>query len=296
MGNLYGLDIRYHVMVDFNGFTKAVDTLGGVLVNVQMPVYESQYPMGNILGRIYIPAGPQQMSGTEALIYARSRHRAGGGDFDRGRRQQRVLLSLRDQMSAQAIVANLPALVKTLSSAVKTDIPVSELPKLLALAESVDTKNIRSYVFAPNFYGTQSQGTSRGYIIEPSVSRIRRTVKDAFSVKPEVLALRDRLGAESARVWLVNASGNPDLAASSADYLAYFGLDASAPNKRAPATAAHTKIVVYNGAETQMPETIKYLQGVYGVTVTTVTDPTVTVDMIVTLGKDAPSLSIDAVG
>ncbi|HET7829125.1 MAG TPA: LCP family protein, partial [Candidatus Limnocylindrales bacterium] len=95
LGELYGLDIRYYIKVDFQGFRKVVDTLGGVQVNVQMPVYESQYPAGGQLRRVYIAAGPQHMTGAQALIYARSRHRAAGGDFDRGRRQQRVLLSLR---------------------------------------------------------------------------------------------------------------------------------------------------------------------------------------------------------
>ena len=44
LGELYGLDIRYYVKVDFSGFKKVVDTIGGVQINVQMPVYESLYP------------------------------------------------------------------------------------------------------------------------------------------------------------------------------------------------------------------------------------------------------------
>ncbi len=45
-----------------------------------------------------------------------------------------------------------------------------------------------------------------------------------------------------------------------------------------------------------MPETIEYLEDLYHVTITTATDPSVTVDMIVTLGKNAPDLKLDAVG
>jgi len=294
LGELYGLDIRYYVMVNFDGFVKVVDTLGGVQVNVQMPVAESTYPLDSgHSGRIYIPAGPQHMTGAQALIFARSRHRA--TDFDRGRRQQRVLVSLRDQMSAQAIIANLPGLVDALKGSVKTDVKTSDLPKLLALAEGVDTRNIRSYVFAPSVYATEYQNSPRGYIITPNVPRIRRAVKDAFKVTPAVLALRDRLGTEAARVWVINASGRTGLAADAADYLAYNGLEASAPNQRAD-TLAKTKVVVYNGAEAEMPETIAYLEKVLGLKVTTATDPKVTVDMIVTLGKDAPKLEAPVVG
>jgi LCP family protein required for cell wall assembly len=296
LGQLYGLDIRYYVKVDFQGFGKVVNTLGGIQVNVQMPVYESQYPAkGGNLQRIYIPAGPQHMDGNEALIYARSRHRAAGGDFDRGRRQQRVLLSIREQMNAQAIIANLPSLVQTLQQSVKTDIPTSQLPKLLALAESVDTRDIRSYVFSPSFYATEYLHSSRGYIITPNVARIRAAVRDAFTVSPDLLATRERLGAEAANIWVYNASGRNGLATHAADYMTYYGLEASAPNRRFP-TQASTDIVAYNGAEKEMPETVAYLEQLYGVTVRSVTDPSVTVDFIVKLGANAPDREVNAAG
>jgi len=296
LGELYGLDIRYYVMVNFDGFVKVVDTLGGVQINVQIPVAESTYPIGpGHSARIFIPAGPQHMTGTQALVYARSRHRAAEGDFDRGRRQQRVLVSLRDQMSAQAIIANLSGLVDALKGSVTTDVKTSDLPNLLALAESVDAKNIRSYLFSPSFYATEYQNSPRGYIITPNVARIRKAVSEAFNVTPELLARRERLGTEAARVWVLNGSGRNGLAADAADYLAYDGLEASAPNQRA-AVIARTKIVVYNGAEAEMAETIAYLEDVFKLKVTLVTDPKVSVSMIVTLGKDAPALEAPAVG
>lgn len=297
LGELYGLDIRYWVMVNFEGFRKAVNTLGGVMVNVQIPVYESTYPApGGGLQRVYIPAGPQHMTGWEALVYARSRHRAGAGDFDRGRRQQRILLSLREQLNAQAVLANLPELLQTIGKSVKTDIPRGELPKLLSLADGIDTKNVRSYVFSPSYYATEFANSNRGYIITPNVARIRRAVKDAFAVSADELALRERLGAEGARVWVLDGSGRNGMSTQIAEYLAYHGLEASAPVRAETEPRSKTKVVVYNGAETEMTETVKYLEEVLGVTVTTAADPSVTVDMIVTLGRNAPNLKVEAVG
>jgi LCP family protein required for cell wall assembly len=298
LGKLYGLDIRYYVKVDFGGFRDVVDTLGGVQINVQMPVYESQYPAGvGFLTRIYYPAGPQHMDGSHALQYARSRHRAEGGDFDRGRRQQRVLISLKEQMSVQAIIANLDQLVRDVGKSVRTDIPTSLLPKLLSLADGVDTKNIRSFVFAPFFYAAQPTGDPRGYIITPNVARIQKTVANAFSMSASQIALHDRLSAESAQVWVLNATGRTGLANRTADYLKYVGLDASAPN-RLPAggQSATTKIVVYNGAEKDIPETISYLESVYHTKVVTETDPSITVSVIITLGSDAPDKAVPVVG
>jgi LCP family protein required for cell wall assembly len=294
LGELYGLDIRYYVKVDFGGFRDAVNTLGGLQVNVQMPVYESEYPSGGgFLTRLYIPAGPQHMTGAEALRYARSRHRS--TDFDRGRRQQRVIISLKDQMNVQAIFANLDQLLDDVGRSVKTDIPVGELPKMLSLADEVDTKNIRSYVFSPNVYATEYAASSRGYIITPNISRIRRAVREAFSVSAELLAQRDRLGEEQARVWVQDASGR-SLSTGNAEWLAYNGLDASAPNRKVANQLATTEIKVYNGAETRMAETVAFLEKVYGATVVSVVDPTVTVDFIVTLGRNAPAKQVDALG
>jgi LCP family protein required for cell wall assembly len=296
LGQLYGLNINYYVMVNFQGFRDVVNTLGGVQVNVQIPVAESDYPVTGGVTRVYIPAGPQLMSGGEALIYARSRHRAVGGDFDRGRRQQRVLLSLREQMNPQAVMANFDSLAQAIGKSVNTDIPISMVPQLLSLADSVDIKNVRSYVFAPSYYGNDTIDPTRGYIIEPNVVRIRKAVKEAFSTPPALLDLRDRLGAEAARVWVLNGSGRGGLQVRTTDKLSYDGLDASAPNQRPSTQLPATKIVVYNGAESSMPETIKYLEDLFNVKVTTATDPSVTVDMIITLGRNAPDLSIDPVG
>ena len=63
-----------------------------------------------------------------------------------------LLLSLREQADPQDLIPHLPDLVKALRKAVKTDIPLDQLDELLGLASSVDTKDIRSYVFSPPLY------------------------------------------------------------------------------------------------------------------------------------------------
>lgn len=297
LGELYGLKINYYALVGFDGFKKVVNALGGVQINVQIPVAESQYPQPDgALRRLYIPAGPQHMTGSEALIYARSRHRAQGGDFDRGRRQQRVLLSLREQMNPTAIIANLSELVDALKDSVKTDIKTRDLPKLLSLAASVDTKNIRSFVFSPPAYGNDQVNDGRGYIIEPYVSRIQRTVDQAFKLTPAVLARREALEEEGGTAWVYNASGRAGLDTNTATYLEYQGIASSAPRKQPDGNLARTKIVIYNGAEAELEQTVKYLEKLFDTTVTFATDPKVTVDMIITLGRDAPNLDLNAVG
>ena len=294
MGYLYGLDIKYFVEVNFDGFQKVVDTMGGVTVNVQVPVSDDRFPSINGgLRRVYIPTGIQHMNGAEALRYARSRH--GSNDFDRGARQQRVLLSMREQADPASLIPKLPQLIDAIGSAVSTDIPPAQIAPLLGLASEIDTKNIRSYVFAPPLYGTESRPGAPVYTIQAKVSKIRAAVRNAFTTDPADEAQRQDLASEGAAVWVLNGTSDSGRGTAIAGYLDYHGLAASAPRQRpAGPVPADTTIVVYNGAESNMPDTIDYLQKTFGVTVTTKTDPAVAADVVITIGKGTPVLEAPA--
>jgi polyisoprenyl-teichoic acid--peptidoglycan teichoic acid transferase len=296
LGELYDLDIRWFVEVNFEGFRQVVDTLGGVQINVQIPVSDDRFPgEDGRLRRVYIPSGPQHMTGDEALEYARSRHTS--SDFDRGRRQQRVLLSLKEQADIGAVIGNLAPLLETLGRSVKTDIPPDQVSRLLGLADGIDVRNVRSYVFAPSFFAREVRNDpGRGYVIIPNLDRIRAAVRNAFTADPELDARRERLGEEAARVWVLNQSGRNGAASTLAAYLAFNGLDASAPNQRPEGTITPTRIVVYNGAETRLPQTIAYLEEAFGVTVQLAADTGVAVDLIVTVGTSTPDLQVQAPG
>ena len=290
LGNLYGLDIKYFVEVNFDGFKKVVDVMGGVTVNVQIPVSDDRFPSINgSLRRVFIPSGIQHMDGAEALRYARSRH--GSNDFDRGARQQRLLLSMREQADPQALIPKLPDLLDAVGTAVSTDIPADQLAPLLGLASQVDTKDIRSYVFAPPLYGTDTPPSAPVYFINPNVSKIRAAVRDAFTTDPAIEATRQTLAQEGASVWVLNGTGDTGRGSRLADYLDFHGLAASAPRQKpAGPVPANTTIVIYNGAEANLPATIAYLQKTFGVTVTMKADPAIHTDVIVTIGKATPDL------
>ena len=290
VGNLYGLDIKYFVEVNFEGFVRVVDALGGVTINVQIPVVDDRYPgEGGRLERIYIPSGIQHMDGAQALRYARSRHTS--TDFDRGQRQQRVLLSLREQADPQELIPHLPELVNALKQAVRTDVPIDQLDELLGLASAIDTKSIRSYVFAPPFYQQEFPSSPRGYIIVPYVDKIRAAVRNAFTTDPAEEALRQKLAEEAAAVWVLNSTGNRDRGARLAGYLEYYGLTASAPRQTPQGgVLADSRIVIYNGTEARLTATIAYLEQLLGVTATYKADPAIRTDVVITIGRSTPDL------
>jgi len=291
LGQLYGLNIQYFVEVDFKGFQKVVDALGGVTVNVQVPVVDDDYPGDHGKLRVYIPTGVQHMSGAEALVYARSRH--GSSDFDRAARQQRVILSLRQQADLKSMARPdvLSELVKATKGAVKTDFPIARLPQLLELAQRIDIGNVRSFVFTPPYYGFE--GYINGiYVLQANVGRIRSAAAKAFDFDPREQAQRQEIAEEGASVWVVSSTRDVGRARTLAEYLDYQGFAASAPRGQAVDAVAPTTIVkAYNGAETRFPKAIARLGEIFGVPVVTATDPAMRTDMVVVQGTRTPALA-----
>jgi len=292
LSELYGIDIKYYVEVNFDGFRKVVDALGGVTVNVQNPVLDDNFPApAGHRARLFIPAGVQHMTGAEALDYARSRKST--SDFDRGARQQRVLVSLRRQMDVGRILPNIDTLADALKTSVRTDIPRDLVPRLLELTGKADTRSIRSVIFTPPFYQVECLSCPpRGYIIQPRVDRIRAAIQDAFAVDPQFAQKRDALIEEGAALWVLNGSGRTGEAARLADFLTYQGLSASAPNQRPDTSGlSDTTIRAYNGAEAKFPLSVAALQQLFGVSVTPIADPAVRADFMIITGRTTPELT-----
>ena len=291
LGNLYGLDIKYFVEVNFDGFKQVVDAMGGVTINVQVPVLDESYPSDTgRLSRVYIPTGIQHMTGAQALVYARSRH--GSDDFDRGYRQQRVLTSMREQANIANLIPRIPDLLAAVKATVRTDIPQDQLAKLAGLAGSVDTKNIRSYVFSYPRFGTQTGPSAPEYRYLPNVNKIRTAVSNAFKVDPQLEDTRAALGQENAAIWVLNGTGRSGQASTLAAYLDYYGLTTSAPNQKPDQTAVSgTRIVVYNGAESRLTATIAFLESTFNTKVVLKTDTAVSADIVITTSSSTPNLS-----
>jgi LCP family protein required for cell wall assembly len=290
LGNLYQLDIKYFVEVNFDGFKQVVDAMGGVTINVQVPVIDDSYPSDTGRhARVYIPSGIQHMSGAEALVYARSRH--GSDDFDRGYRQQRVLTSMREQANIPNLIPRIPELFAAFKATVKTDIPQGDMAKLAGLAGSVDTKNIRSYVFSFPRYGTQTGPGAPVYKYLPNVSKIRAAVANAFKTDPQLEDTRAALGDEDGSIWVLNGTSQTGQASTLAAYLEFYGLTASAPTGKPSKGLSATRIVVYNGAEARLPETIAFLESKFKVKVQLKQDPAVSVDVIITTASSTPNLT-----
>src|SRR4029078_11457155 len=131
-----------------------------------------------------------------------------------------VLTSLREQADIATLIPRIPQLVDALKATVRTDIPQAELAKMAGLAGSIDTHNIRSFVFTPPRYATErASGDPRGYVILPNVQKMRQDVIDAFSPSPHLEHERDALAQEGAAIWVLNATSQQGQASDIAAYL-----------------------------------------------------------------------------
>lgn len=144
----FGIRPDYFAEVDFEGFQKIIDLVGGVTIDNPYPIKDDEYPAeGNNYQRIYFPAGWQHLDGEEALIYARTRH--DDGDAARNTRQQQVLLALREQAIGLDLISKADDLLLTLAGAVKTDLGSGQVIELARVAQRIDQSAISTYSLMP---------------------------------------------------------------------------------------------------------------------------------------------------
>ncbi|MGD8626652.1 MAG: LCP family protein [Anaerolineae bacterium] len=153
----FDIPIDGYVMIDFVAFEEIVDTLGGVEIEVTETLHDTRYPDPrpgdpHAYKTVHFDPGWQHMDGRRALAYARSRMST--SDFDRARRQQEIVLALRDKVLSLKAIPRWPALAKILREAVQTDIGTGEILGLARLASRIDLADLERVVIeAPLVYG-----------------------------------------------------------------------------------------------------------------------------------------------
>lgn len=137
-----GLPIHYYIALDFEGFKKIINELGGVKIQVPKDLHDEKYPGPNFSYQTFdIQKGLQTLDGETALKYARTRHDE-DGDFGRAYRQQLILESARSKAFSVGTLLNIPAvnnILNTLGKHLRTDIPLDELESFLELFKKIDT-------------------------------------------------------------------------------------------------------------------------------------------------------------
>ncbi len=206
VGQFLDLPIHYTAQVNFDGFARVIDTLGGVTIDVPRPIVDDAYPtpdFGTV--RVEFAPGPQRMDGARALMYARTRH--ADSDFGRSERQQQVIRAIVAEVRARGSLGAVllaPALGTALDGAFTTTLPLARPDMLLGLgwiAAGLDPDAVGQYRLAPD---SAPNFREEGSDIIWDPAEVREVVRDFLAV-PGVAT-------EAARVQVLNGTGVAGLA------------------------------------------------------------------------------------
>jgi len=191
--------VDYAIRIDFDGFVKAVDELGGLTIEVEREFYDYEYPIegkeddpcGHAQEElaalatassqleafpcryktVHFKKGLQKMDGKTALAFARSRHAKGeeGSDFARSKRQEKIIKAFKDKIFSIDTVFN-PARIINLYNIIKesvdTDIEETEFDDFARLAQKLKNAKIESTILDAGDKKTKRPG----FLINPPVS------------------------------------------------------------------------------------------------------------------------------
>ncbi len=144
-----GVTIDYNMLVDFQAFKQAVDTVGGVTVNVPTDLVDPTMAWENAGNATLAKAGIQDFDGTNALIYVRSRETT--SDFARAERQRSVLVALKGRVENLGTLSNpmkLSGLLNAFGNNIQTDLSIKNASRLFGIIKDVSDVNVNSISLA----------------------------------------------------------------------------------------------------------------------------------------------------
>jgi hypothetical protein len=185
VGEALGLTIDYYVLVNLDGFSRLVDALGGVTVDVNYYVPIGGNPGTGRLPDGYLAPGPdQRMDGATALAFARGRF--GLSDYERMDRQRCVVDAIAQQADPLTLATRYGELVDTAQDIISTDLPQDLVDDAVEVALRVKDAQVRSLVLDDSVIAPAY----------PDYDEIRRLVREATAPPPPTPAAPAPSGAD----------------------------------------------------------------------------------------------------
>ncbi|MEU6314134.1 LCP family protein [Streptomyces sp. NPDC047014] len=172
---LTGIRVDHHMVIDFGGFKRMVDAVGGVEVCLKEPVNDVQ-------AKLRLPAGRQTLRGEQALGFVRARHSLGNGsDTERMQRQQQFLGSLVQKVQSNGVLLNptrLYPLLDAATSSLTTDRGLASLRNLYELVRGVRDIPTDRIVFLTVPRKPYGPNPNRDELVEPEAAQLFRQLRE----------------------------------------------------------------------------------------------------------------------
>lgn len=189
VGEVTGIPVHYVVRIDFRGFRELVDAVGGVGIFLDQPFSEPTQFEGEEAANFSLPAGKNHLDGQQALFFVRARYTS--SDFERAKRQQQILLALKDQLLSLGTLSDfgkVNSILNILGDDVRADMDTSEMKQFFDLANQLQSPQIKQKVFDTSPEGllyASKADTPEGktYILLPeggNYDKIHEAVKNIF--------------------------------------------------------------------------------------------------------------------
>jgi len=235
-----GLPIQHYAEIDFAGFLKVVDAVGGVrLCN------RTDRTLDDRFANLHMPPGCQQMNGIQALAFVRARHI--DSDFGRIGRQQEFLRAVMDKVASKGNLVNLPKLLRIadiVSAHVKTDdtLKTGEAIGLARRLRKLDQAHVDMRVYPSEAVPPRCGGCAAFVEPLPEASILMRALaRDAAELPPVGLPGGKGVTLASVRVTVLNGGGTQGAAARAAADLQRLGVRVAATgNATKPTGTAST--------------------------------------------------------
>lgn len=190
-----GIPVNYAFVLDFQGFVKAVDAVGGLDVEVANTFDDFEYPIPGKetaepeslrYEHIHFDAGTTHMDGATALKFTRSRHAVGdeGTDFARAARQEKIILAFKNKALSTGTIFNSDTINKLkngIESSIDSDIEGAEqtsfVKVLIGIGSKENIKNISLTDYLSNPKTTKEYGGQWVLIPTPSLEELQKYVK-----------------------------------------------------------------------------------------------------------------------
>lgn len=197
--NVTGIKVDYFASIDFDGFVKIVNILGGIDVKVTSNFDDPYYPIEELKNdtcgkseeemksleatmsgekleqqylcrfeNLHFEKGTQHLDGITALKFARSRHSVNeGGDFNRSNRQKLVISAVRDKIMSIGFAPKIVPTLQTLSRHIKTDIDIQKMSELVTKIPEIADYKIISINLTDKNVLKNSVASTKQFILTP---------------------------------------------------------------------------------------------------------------------------------
>jgi LCP family protein required for cell wall assembly len=279
----FGIPLRFYIRVNFAAAARLIDLAGGVEIYNDRDIDDPNFPDEAYgYAPFRLPAGWHRLDGWSALKYMRTR--SSDSDFDRLRRQQQVVMALREALRRNkglvALLPQLPQMLQTLGDAVQTNLGTLELAQLALLATEIPDERIAQ--LAIDETATQTWTTPQGgSVLIPLRERVRELRAQFYNPQPRA---PEAAAGAPLRVVIQNGTLRTGLAAGTKAYLEARGVVVLGIGD-APQRYARSTIVDYKGR----PEQTKWLAAELGLPLTSIAtapNPTQAPDVLIILGDD----------